>query len=324
MKQPLLSICIPTYNRSKYLSKTIESILVSNSFSEEVELVISDNASTDDTADVVKAYMTRYDNIRYFKNDTNVRDSNFPLALDRGSGCYVKLNNDNRPLLPGALNYMLEAIKEHQKDKTPVVFTSGKFFNANKGTEEILCESLDDFVAHFSYYCTAIWAFGAWKEDWELIKDKMRYSSLQLSQVDWFYQMISNRQKCVLKTKEWGRTESLGKRTGYKWLQVHVDNYYTIIKPYYKEGRLSKKAWSVDHRLQLERMKLALTSIYVYNLMPKDWDFDMSGAPKIFWKNFKCFPYFYWYIVTSPFWMLKLLLGRFVKNVLLLTKRGRK
>lgn len=319
--QPLLSICIPTFNRSQHLAHTIDSIIQSNGFGDEIEIVISDNASTDDTLSVVKKYTSRYSNIVYYRNEENVRDCNFPLALDRGKGLYLKLNNDNRPFLPDALDYMLDTIKAHIIDKTPIIFTSGFYFNTKKGTEEIMCKSLDDFIVHFSFYSTAIWAFGAWKEDWAKIEDKMKYSPLQLSQVDWFYQMISNRECCLLKTKEWGTIENIGKRTGYKWLQVHVDNYYTIIKPYYNEGKMSKKAWKTDHKLQLKRMKLALTSIYVYNLMPEGWDFDMSGAPKIFWKNFKSFPYFYWYILTSPIWMLRLLLGRLLKNVYKRIKR---
>ena len=46
--QPLLSICIPTYNRSEQLRRALESLVGQEGFSE-VEVVISDNCSTDGT-----------------------------------------------------------------------------------------------------------------------------------------------------------------------------------------------------------------------------------------------------------------------------------
>ena len=319
--QPLLSICIPTYNRSQHLAHTLDSIISDDGFCDEVEIVISDNASTDDTGIVAQSYASKYANVKYYRNEENIRDFNFPTALDRGTGLYVKLNNDNRVFAKGAVAYMLAAIKENMASRTPIFFTCGSYFNVKKGTDKIECHSLSDFVEHLSYYSTGIWIFGSWKDDWDYVKDKMRYSPLQLSQVDWFYQIVSNRGGCVLMTRVVSYTEHVGKRSGYKWLQVHVDNYYTIMRPYYESGLISKKAWTTDHILQLKRMRLALTSIYVHNLMPEGWDFDMSGAKEIFWKNFKEFPYFYWYILTSPIWMSRLLLGRLAKNVIKLVKK---
>ena len=64
MDKPLLSICIPTYNRSKYLKNSIESIICQQEFLDgKVEIVISDNASEDDTPSAVKAYTDRYSNV---------------------------------------------------------------------------------------------------------------------------------------------------------------------------------------------------------------------------------------------------------------------
>lgn len=49
-EKPLLSICIPTYNRAEYLAKSLDTLVCLPEFnSSEVEVVISDNASTDNT-----------------------------------------------------------------------------------------------------------------------------------------------------------------------------------------------------------------------------------------------------------------------------------
>ena len=77
----LVSICIPTYNRSTYLRQSLERYIVEKEFIDgKVEIVISDNASTDDTKMVVEEYVKKYKNIRYYRNKENIRDKNFPLA----------------------------------------------------------------------------------------------------------------------------------------------------------------------------------------------------------------------------------------------------
>ena len=52
--KPLVSICIPTYNRVEQLKITMESIMAQPEFREgKVEIVISDNASDDDTGKTI-------------------------------------------------------------------------------------------------------------------------------------------------------------------------------------------------------------------------------------------------------------------------------
>lgn len=54
MSNPLVSICIPTYNREKYLKHTIESAL-KQTYSN-IEIIVSDNASDDNTVNLVKSF----------------------------------------------------------------------------------------------------------------------------------------------------------------------------------------------------------------------------------------------------------------------------
>ena len=55
-EKPILSICIPTVSHSAYLQEAIESVLeqVDDNNKDKLEIVISDNASTDDTKNVVE------------------------------------------------------------------------------------------------------------------------------------------------------------------------------------------------------------------------------------------------------------------------------
>jgi glycosyltransferase involved in cell wall biosynthesis len=92
-KQPILSICIPTWNRRYALQHTLKSIIDQDEFkSWNVEIVISDNASTDETEVEVWKLRKKYKNIRYFRNKENIwGNPNINKALSLREGVYLWL-----------------------------------------------------------------------------------------------------------------------------------------------------------------------------------------------------------------------------------------
>lgn len=67
--QPLVSIVVPCYNVSKYIGAAIDSVLA-QTYSN-WELLITDDASTDDTLDIVKGYVERDHRIRVYRLERN-------------------------------------------------------------------------------------------------------------------------------------------------------------------------------------------------------------------------------------------------------------
>jgi glycosyltransferase involved in cell wall biosynthesis len=59
-----LSICIATYNRANYISETLNSIVAQ--LLDNVEVVIVDGASTDNTKEVVSIFVDKYPNFKYY------------------------------------------------------------------------------------------------------------------------------------------------------------------------------------------------------------------------------------------------------------------
>jgi abequosyltransferase len=64
----LLSVCIPTYNRDTYLEKCLQSIVKQVGNNPQVEVIISDNVSNDNTPDVCEGFVRQFDNVKYFVN----------------------------------------------------------------------------------------------------------------------------------------------------------------------------------------------------------------------------------------------------------------
>lgn len=84
-----LSICIPTYNRSKYLNNLLEDIHKELSiFPYQYELIISNNASTDETSAVVEAWLEKLP-ITYINQSENIGSvANVESAFSHASGIF--------------------------------------------------------------------------------------------------------------------------------------------------------------------------------------------------------------------------------------------
>lgn len=237
---PILSICIPTYNRAELLKITLESIASQKRFSEtdDVEIVISDNCSTDSTSEVVEHYLEKYKNkIIYSRNDENILDMNFEKVLSLGRATYLKLNNDTLKHNAGSLDKMLKVIQTNI-DKKPVIFFSN---GTVCKTPKIYCADFDAFIKNASYWVTWIGAFGIWKEDFEKINDFNRYSYLQLAQMDVLLRSISSSKTVVIINEQLCENVAPNKKGGYDFLNVFLDNYLFILSEYFNAKRISIK-----------------------------------------------------------------------------------
>lgn len=73
--EKLLTICIPTYNRAYFLEEVLASVCaqLNEDVLKYVNIVISDNASPDNTTEIAEKYVSKYpDNIEYFRNGENI------------------------------------------------------------------------------------------------------------------------------------------------------------------------------------------------------------------------------------------------------------
>lgn len=106
---PLLSICIPTYNRSHLLKEGLTYILAAaKGFEDKIEIVISDNAGTDNTEEVVHEFQNKYPFIRYHRNDKNIYELNYYVCADLAVGEYVWIFSDDDVMEPHAIGTVLE------------------------------------------------------------------------------------------------------------------------------------------------------------------------------------------------------------------------
>lgn len=110
-ESPLLSICIATYNRAPFIGATLNSII--SQVTPACEIVVSDNASTDDTSRVISDYSVRVEGLRYVRHAENFGlDRNFDSAVEFSRGEYCWLLADDDLLKPGAVARVLSALSQ--------------------------------------------------------------------------------------------------------------------------------------------------------------------------------------------------------------------
>lgn len=84
----IVSVGVPAYNGEKYLAATLDSLLAQSL--QDFEIVISDNASTDRTAEICRSYQEKDHRVKYFRNDQNIGAApNFNRVVELASAPLV-------------------------------------------------------------------------------------------------------------------------------------------------------------------------------------------------------------------------------------------
>ena len=145
--RPILSIAIPVYNCEDSIGKNLEEILIQIKDKREIEIIISDNASTDNSLKIVKNYARMDDRIRVLESDTNEgMDRNVFKAVQAAKGMYVHIMSADDFYIKGSINRILEIITKHPE--LDIVILSNNYINVfnnkiimNSGKEDVFCYS---------------------------------------------------------------------------------------------------------------------------------------------------------------------------------------
>jgi len=201
--RPLLSICIPTYNRAEILKKTVLSIVSERIFysTNLVEVVVSDNVSTDLTQAVMMEYVEKFQGkVKYIRLDQPIDSHfNFENALKNGQGEYVKLLADATCFCPGKLDQLVAEIQKNRG--YGVILTqsvSGGF-----GSAEIFT-AISDILNRYSFNLAWISIYCFKREVFLSLKEPFRYWKLFFPHIDILFRLL---------------------RQGYSVISLN-DNYY--------------------------------------------------------------------------------------------------
>ncbi|MDJ0447123.1 glycosyltransferase family 2 protein [Methylocystis sp. JR02] len=171
-----LSVCVSTYNRAHWLRVTIPLWAADIArYRRQVEFVVVDNASTDDTELVMLDLSTRFD-IVYHRNSKNVGMlGNLAVTAEHASGDYVWILGDDDLVKPGTVGNLLKVINRHPRTELIYLNYSYTHFDSPddlkdvdelmrsataiaEPTESKFHEKIVEFAAHNENFFTAIYA----------------------------------------------------------------------------------------------------------------------------------------------------------------------
>ena len=134
---PLLTIAVTTYNRAAWLSLSLPLLLErTGPYQDVVEVVVCDNASTDDTREVVSGF-ARHPQLRYYRNQVNVGMlGNLGVSGGHARGRYVWLIGDDDLMIEGAIERVLAALLRFPE--TELLYMNYAFTRFDK-PEQLAC-----------------------------------------------------------------------------------------------------------------------------------------------------------------------------------------
>lgn len=110
MPAPKISVCIPTYNRAGSLRGTLEAML--GQTYTDFELIVCDDASTDDTRGAALSYMDP--RIKYHRNERNLGlYGNWNRCIELAAGSYIAIYHDHDIYLPTILERSAALLDRH-------------------------------------------------------------------------------------------------------------------------------------------------------------------------------------------------------------------
>jgi len=301
----LLTIAIPTYNRSKHLAACLEQIVKQlPGHEDDIDIIISDNCSTDDTSAVITQYSAKTKVIRSIRNDSNIgADNNFIQCFEQSDSTFFMLLGDDDVLLDDGLNYLMEII--HKEKCSSIFLRAAVFFNDYK--TEILqtdtsktytvYEDPQDFIKRVNIDATFISSNIINKSQLAESTDIRRFNETNLVQLGWILPSMINADRCVYVERAIlaGKAFNSG---GFRFFDTFVVNLNRIIDYYSRNGM---QAATYEFFMQ----KL-LTDFYphrIYTIRAKKESYEDQGESifKVFHDIYRNNPLFWIFMVPAIF-----------------------
>lgn len=133
-----VSVIVPNYNHAKYLTQRIESILCQTF--KDFEIIILDDASTDNSSEIINKYAALNSNIRSYSNQTNSGStfSQWQKGISHSKGEYIWIAESDDFAEPEFLEKCIRKMKEHEN--AGIVYCNSRVINEDDSSQYLVSE----------------------------------------------------------------------------------------------------------------------------------------------------------------------------------------
>lgn len=320
--QKLLTIAVPTYNRAAYLDTCLLHITQQLcGYESLVEIMVSDNCSTDNTSEIAQSYFNDSIDYKYVKNDDNIgADRNFLQCFSLANGKYVLIFGDDDILLDGALATIITILQEGEYG---VVYLNSYGFQkdylaeapATRKDGVIYCHTSEQFLKKVNYWVTFASGNICNKSLLPADFDPGKYINTNLVQVYWYLSAILAAKQNVYVSELLVAAKSAN-TGGYKLCEVFGKNFSSIFDYFIEKGISANNFDIIKRNLVLSffpnLILLLRSGSSGFKLEAEDYYNDLIPV-------FRKYPYFW--IVTVPAIKAPVAIARIWMRALMLFER---
>lgn len=279
--QPLITIGIPTYNRSAYLKENLKIIYEQIGNDSGFEILVINNASNDSTEQVILSFKKQYDNLRYIRNESNIgADKNIFKVIEQARGDYCLLHSDDDYFYPDALSRIKAIINQYRQ--CSVLFIRQSYREA----EATSYNGMSEFLRQTSYGATGISSIILEKRAFNQIREPKRFIKTSINHMYLIYSILAQNPTFVIINRKYIHLMG-AKSTSYNWGKFIIKDYLDILYYFNKYGLNSKF-------IKEEKKKLLDWAIIPWykKLQDPRWNVDLSDTIRYFVQYYKDEPYF--------------------------------
>lgn len=122
---PLVSVCIPTYNQPTFCEKAIRSAL--GQTYDNIEVIIGDDSTNEDTKEMIQPYLEKYDNVKYFYHGGPLGDKggqNTMFVINKASGEFINVLFHDDLLAKNKIERMMQYFTRDLEDKIALTMSA--------------------------------------------------------------------------------------------------------------------------------------------------------------------------------------------------------
>ena len=291
--QPLLSICIPIYNRIEYLEKMLNRFMEDKQlFDDKIDLLISDNCSTDDLKTCVEKYMQNGLRVTYHCNEENLgSDGNFLYCFSQVKGKYCWLLGSDDIPVKGYLNTLVPILQEKDYGLLHLDCYSGKNIQLREYSNN------QKMVEDISYWITFM-SSNIFNSKYISLISGRQYMGTYLIQVPYYlYSCLYSSVNAIYTYRCFEKDDDSANNGNYNLFKVFVENLYDIYKLFEQQKFLSRKTLNRIKKKEYEEylFKFILECL----ILRRNNHFYTDNAWRILFKNYGYKLYFYVYPIKK-------------------------
>ena len=287
---PILSICIPIYNRANYLKRSLDVFLNEKQlFEEEVQLYISDNCSKDDLKSVCDDYAKKGLRLTYHRNEENIgMDGNFANCFINALGKYTYLLGSDDTPKPGFVNNIISILR---KNEFGILHLS-----SSKDNKDILIKYTDCnlFLLDVNVWITFLSANIVMTKYVQSINFE-KYKGTELTQVPVFLEATCNStENAIYKASFFQGENDSENNGGYNFFYVFVECLLMIVKEQVVLKKITVNTYEKFKKILYRDFIIGF--IYRLLIVRQNSNFDHTSAWAILRKYYSGYCYCYYYL----------------------------